>query len=298
MTTDWFRPAVLQGPTLRLVPLSIADAADYRRALGRADAAAEVTAHLMMVPPSTDEAAAAIIAASVADPRRIAYGQRLRSTGELVGSTSFYEIDPALKAIAIGYTWLSRPVWRTHVNTESKLIMLHRAFDELGAERVVWHTDIRNTRSQAAIERLGAHREGILRHHRIRPDGSWRDTVQFSMLAAEWPAVQQRLTARAAGDRPGGVRSVVEVRHEPESFRFVGFRDGRQVGLIDYRRQGDVLVVLHTETDPALRGQGIAADLTRELLAVAAAEDLLVRAVCPYTVSYLNSHPQYAHLRA
>ena len=194
--TDWLEPAVLAGPTLRLDPMSIADAADYRRALGPTEDAAEVMTHLALAPPKTDEDAAAIIAAAVADPRRIAYAQRLSSTGEFVGSTSFYDIDPALRAIAIGHTWLARPVWRTHVNTESKLIMLRRAFDELGAERVVWHTDIRNVRSQAAIQRLGAQREGVLRHHRIRLDGSWRDTVQFSMLAAEWPTVRDRLTAR------------------------------------------------------------------------------------------------------
>lgn len=91
--------------------------------------------------------------------------------------------------------------------------------------------------------------------------------------------------------------SDVEVRHEPESTRFVGFRDGHQVGLVDYRRDGAVLTVLHTETDPALRGQGIAAELTRGLLAVVESEGLLVRPVCPYTASYLDAHPQYAHLR-
>ena len=81
------------------------------------------------------------------------------------------------------------------MNTESKLILLSRAFEGLGAERVVWHTDVRNMRSQAAIERLGATREGVLRHHRIRRDGSWRDTVQYSMLHADWPAAKARLTA-------------------------------------------------------------------------------------------------------
>ena len=80
--------------------------------------------------------------------------------------------------------------------------MLTRAFDELGAERVVWHTDIRNVRSQEAIARLGAQHEGVLRHHRIRIDGSWRDTVQLAMLAQDWPAARQRLTDRLAA-HPG-----------------------------------------------------------------------------------------------
>ena len=123
------------------------------------------------------------------------YAQRRAGTGEFLGTTSFYEINPAVRAIAIGHTWLARPYWRSGVNTESKLIMLTRAFEGLGAERVVWYTDLRNTRSQAAIARLGATREGVLRHHRIRRDGSWRDTVQYSLLSAEWSAVKERLSA-------------------------------------------------------------------------------------------------------
>ena len=79
-----------------------------------------------------------------------------------------HRINPAARSVGIGHTWIARAYWRTGVNTESKLILLSRAFEELGAERVVWHTDLRNTRSQAAIERLGATREGVLRHHRIR----------------------------------------------------------------------------------------------------------------------------------
>jgi predicted GNAT family acetyltransferase len=90
----------------------------------------------------------------------------------------------------------------------------------------------------------------------------------------------------------------VEVRHEPAAQRFVGVRDGQQVGLVDYRRDGDVLVVVHTETRPELRGQGIAADLTRGVLAHVEAEGLRIRPVCPYTVGYLDAHPEYAHLRA
>ena len=81
--------------------------------------------------------------------------------------------------------------------------MLTRAFEGLGAERVVWHTDIRNVRSQEAIARLGAQREGVLRHHRIRMDGSWRDTVQLAMLAEEWPAARARLLDRLAAPTSG-----------------------------------------------------------------------------------------------
>jgi RimJ/RimL family protein N-acetyltransferase len=197
-TPDWHESLQLQGYGLTLTPLAAADASDLLTALGPPEESAEVVAHLTFGPPSDVAAATKIIEAAVDDRDRIAYGQRLSSTGELVGSTSFYEINPSLRSLAIGHTWVARPHWRTFVNTASKLIMLERAFEGLGAERVVWHTDIRNTRSQDAIARLGAVREGVLRHHRIRRDGSWRDTVQFSMLAAEWPDVRRRLEARLA----------------------------------------------------------------------------------------------------
>ena len=141
--------------------------------------------------------AGAVIAAALTDPDRIPYATRL-ADGTFVGTTSFYEIAPAVRSVTIGHTWVARPWWRTFVNTEAKLAMLTRAFDDLGAERVVWHTDIRNVRSQEAIARLGAQREGVLRHHRIRMDGSWRDTVQFAMLADEWPGARSRLLERLA----------------------------------------------------------------------------------------------------
>ena len=117
---------------------------------------------------------------------------------ELIGTTSLYEINPALRTLAIGHTWLGRPWWRTGHNTDSKLVLLTYAFDELGAARVVWHTDIYNERSQAAIARLGATREGVLRKHRIRLDGTWRDTVQYSMTDDDWPAARAHLIARLA----------------------------------------------------------------------------------------------------
>jgi RimJ/RimL family protein N-acetyltransferase len=88
------------------------------------------------------------------------------------------------------------------VNTEAKLLLLERAFDVLGAERVFWYTDIRNERSQRAIARLGASRDGVIRRHRPRPDGSWRDTVLFAMTAEEWPAAGARLRARLADGSP------------------------------------------------------------------------------------------------
>jgi RimJ/RimL family protein N-acetyltransferase len=195
VTSTWHHPVTLTGPTLKLTPLRLADAAGLLDALGGEEVAAEVLENMSYGPPADVAATRRIIAAALADPDRLAYTQRIASTGEVVGTTSFYEINPEARSLAIGHTWVARAHWRTRVNTESKLILLTRAFEGLGAERVVWHTDVRNTRSQEAIERLGATREGVLRHHRLRRDGSWRDTVQYSMLSAEWPAVRDRLRA-------------------------------------------------------------------------------------------------------
>ena len=127
---------------------------------------------------------------------RLPYAQIDAATGEFAGTTPFYEVNPALRALGIGHTWLGERWWRTGHNTESKLLMMTLAFETLGAVRVVWHTDIFNTRSQAAIERLGAVREGVLRKHRLRYDGSWRDTVQYAMTDDGWPAAKAALTAR------------------------------------------------------------------------------------------------------
>ena len=191
--TNWHEPLQLQGFGLTLAPLQLSDAGDFLAALGPPEVATEVLEHLPYPPPVDLEATTKIISAALSTPNRIAYAQRLTDSGELVGTTSYYDIDESLRTLAIGHTWIARRHWRTFVNTASKLIMVGHAFDDLGAERVVWHTDIRNTRSQVAIARLGAVREGVLRHHRIRRDGSWRDTVQFSMLSAEWPAARRRL---------------------------------------------------------------------------------------------------------
>ncbi len=136
--------------------------------------------------------------ASRARGERFPYAQFDAATGEFAGTTSLYDVSPSLRTLAIGHTWLGRRWWRTGHNTESKLLLLTYAFDDLGAVRVVWHTDIYNVRSQDAIARLGATREGVLRKHRLRRDGSWRDTVQYAMTDDDWPAVRDRLTSRLA----------------------------------------------------------------------------------------------------
>ena len=116
--------------------------------------------------------------------------------GRVVGSTRFYDIDLSVPTLAIGYTFHAASVWRSHVNTANKRLMLGHAFDTLGAQSVFFHTSHLNLRSQAAIERLGAKQDGILRAHRRHKDGSLRDTHTYSITAPEWPAVRARLDAR------------------------------------------------------------------------------------------------------
>ncbi|MFC3505159.1 bifunctional pyridoxamine 5'-phosphate oxidase family protein/GNAT family N-acetyltransferase [Micromonospora krabiensis] len=201
--SPWHEPVPLRGEHVLLEPLDLAHADE----LHAATADAEVWRHLSHPLPA-DVAATAAVVAEALDARhrgeRVPWVQRCAVTGAVVGTTSWYEVDPQRRSVAIGHTFLGRPWWRTGINTEAKLLLLSRAFDDLGAVRVVWHTDIRNERSQRAIERLGATREGVLRMHRQRPDGSWRDTVQYAMTVDEWPNAQVTLRERLRRTAPVG----------------------------------------------------------------------------------------------
>ncbi|MET8365519.1 bifunctional pyridoxamine 5'-phosphate oxidase family protein/GNAT family N-acetyltransferase [Micromonospora sp. NPDC005194] len=193
--TPWHDPVSLRGEHVLLEPLDLAHADDLHSATADDD----VWRHLTVTRPTEPAGTAEVVAAALAAQQRgerAPWVQRCARTGAVVGTTSYYEINPERRSVAIGYTFLGRPWWRTGINTEAKLLLLGRAFDDLGAVRVVWHTDIRNVRSQAAIERLGATREGVLRMHCQRPDGSWRDTVQYAMTVDEWPNAQARLRER------------------------------------------------------------------------------------------------------
>jgi RimJ/RimL family protein N-acetyltransferase len=197
---------VLSGRLIRLEPLAAEHAEGYLAAAGTGPDAEEifrwvVTAGSTSGAVRTVEDARADIAAALAARargERFAYAQFDAATGAFAGSSSYYDVVPAVRSLAIGHTWLGRQWRRTGHNTESKLLMLSHAFDVLGAARVVWHTDIQNERSQAAIARLGAVREGELRKHRIRRDGSWRTTVQYSMTDDDWPAARDALARRLA----------------------------------------------------------------------------------------------------
>jgi uncharacterized protein len=200
--SPWLTAAPMHGDLVRLEPL----APGHAEELHAATADPEVWRHLNPQPTDAVEAGHLIADAQVAQHRgeRVAWAQLCAVTGAVVGTTSYYEIDPGRRSLAIGYTLLGRPWWRSGINTEAKLLLLRRTFDELGAVRVVWHTDIRNERSQRAIERLGAQREGVLRMHRQRADGSWRETVQYAMTVEDWPEAELNLRKRLhAGARAG-----------------------------------------------------------------------------------------------
>jgi RimJ/RimL family protein N-acetyltransferase/nitroimidazol reductase NimA-like FMN-containing flavoprotein (pyridoxamine 5'-phosphate oxidase superfamily) len=164
----------------------------------------EVWRYLPTVRPQTRDEMAAHVSGALRSQwlgEQVPWVQRDPHSGEVMGMTSYHDIDPERRSVGIGHTILGRRWWRTGVNTESKLLLLERAFDVLGAERVFWYTDVRNERSQRAIARLGASRDGIIRRHRLRPDGTWRDSVLFAMTADEWPANAVRLRQLPAYER-------------------------------------------------------------------------------------------------
>lgn len=133
------------------------------------------------------------IAAALADReagQAFPFAIRSPRTGELLGSTRFYSLNAQHRNLEIGYSWLDPKAWRTAVNTGCKFLMLRYAFESLGCLRVALRTDLRNLRSQLAIERLGAVREGVFRRHMILPDGYVRDTVYYSITDLDWPRVK------------------------------------------------------------------------------------------------------------
>jgi RimJ/RimL family protein N-acetyltransferase/nitroimidazol reductase NimA-like FMN-containing flavoprotein (pyridoxamine 5'-phosphate oxidase superfamily) len=195
--SPWHTAAPLRGRHVHLEQLEPSHADQLLVALGDD----EVWRYLTAPRPAGRVDIAAHIATALRAQwlgERVPWVQRDPATGALMGMTMYHDVDEPGRSLAIGHTILGRPWWRTAVNTESKLLLLERAFDVLGAERVLWYTDIRNERSQRAIARLGASRDGILRRHRKRPDGTWRDSVLFAMTADDWPDAATRLRDRLA----------------------------------------------------------------------------------------------------
>jgi RimJ/RimL family protein N-acetyltransferase len=124
---------------------------------------------------------------------RFAFAVTDEATGRVLGSSSYHDILPAVKRVEIGYTWYGKSSQRSHVNTTCKLLLLTHAFETLGSHVVGWRTDNFNFASQAAIERLGAKKDGVIRGHALRRDGTIRDTVMYSMRSGEWPEAKAQL---------------------------------------------------------------------------------------------------------
>ncbi|TXR96576.1 N-acetyltransferase [Streptomyces sp. col6] len=186
-------PVTLTGRHVRVEPLTPAHLDDLFAAGGNDD---DVWRWLGTPTPRTPQELEAELAALLADPSYLPFAVVDLASGRAVGWTTYMDVDVKNERLEIGWTWYGRAYWRTAVNTETKLLLLTHAFEELGMGRVQLKTDHLNERSQAAIARLGARHEGVLRRHRRRPDGSWRDTVYFSLLAQEWPEAKERLVAR------------------------------------------------------------------------------------------------------
>ena len=127
------------------------------------------------------------------DGHRFAFAVVDDATGTVLGTTSYHDILPAVKRVEIGWTWYRKSVQRSHVNTTAKLLMMGHAFDQLGCNVVGWRTDNYNFASQRAIERLGAKKDGVIRGHALRRDGTIRDTVMYSMRSGEWPEARAQL---------------------------------------------------------------------------------------------------------
>jgi RimJ/RimL family protein N-acetyltransferase len=185
-------PIVLEGAHVRLEPLTAA----HLRDLFEAAADPEIWQYLPSAPPKTpDELRAWFDSAArdVANHLSVAFATVAIATGRAIGSTRYLDIRRRDRGVEIGSTWLARSAWRTRVNTECKYLLLRHAFDDLGALRVQLKTDDRNQRSKAAIARIGARPEGVLRCDRVLWDGYVRDSAYFSVVHHEWAAVKRAL---------------------------------------------------------------------------------------------------------
>ena len=187
-------PIRLQDEHVLLEPLQ----GDHAAALEQAAADGELWDLWFTGVPAPGQAAGYIDKAlqGQADGLMLPFAVREAGSGEIVGTTRFYDFVSELPRIAIGYTWYARRWQKSHLNVACKRLLLQHAFESLGCVAVEFHTDHRNLESQRAIERLGAHRDGVLRAHKRRPDRSIRDTVCYSILANEWPDVSRWLALR------------------------------------------------------------------------------------------------------
>ena len=194
------QPSVLEGGGIRLEPLTV----DHHDALEAAAADGQLWELWFTSVPAPGETRAYIAAALKGheDGHMLPWAVRDLATGAIVGSTRYHDIVPAIDRVEIGWTWYAASRQRSNVNTTCKRLLLAHAFETLGCKVVGLRTDNFNFRSQRAIEGIGATRDGVIRHHAARRDGTVRDSVMFSILAAEWPDVRRHLDLRLAQHQP------------------------------------------------------------------------------------------------
>ena len=184
-------PVTLEGRGVRLEPLALAHEAGL--AAAAADGALWNLRITSVPEPANTRAYIEAALQGRADGHRFAFAVLDDASGRVLGTSSYHDIVPALKRLEIGWTWYAKSVQRTHVNTTAKLLLMAHAFDTLGCHVVGWRTDNFNFASQRAIERLGARKDGVLRGHALRRDGTIRDTVMYSMRSGEWPEARAQL---------------------------------------------------------------------------------------------------------
>ena len=181
-------PVTLQARNVRLLPLALS----HEEGLRAAASDGQLWKLRVTSVPEPHEARAYIETALQTD-NRFAFAVLDASSGEVLGSSSYHDILPAVKRMEIGYTWYAVRCQRTHVNSTCKLLLMTHAFETLGCNVVGWRTDNLNFASQQAIERLGAQKDGVIKGHAMRRDGTIRDTVMYSMPAGEWPEAKAQL---------------------------------------------------------------------------------------------------------
>ncbi len=184
-------PVTLSARGLTLVPLTL----DHENGLRLAAADGELWKIRITSVPAPEQTRQYIEDALAMREagNRFAFAVTDQATGTVLGCTSYHDIVPAVQRVEIGWTWYAKRCQRTHVNTTAKLLMLTHAFETLGCQVVGWRTDNFNFASQAAIERLGAKKDGVIRGHALRRDGTVRDTVMYSMRRGEWPEAKAQL---------------------------------------------------------------------------------------------------------
>lgn len=187
-------PVVLDGVSVRLEPLSM-DHLPSLTTVGLDPDLWRWTVSLVRTPAEMEEYIQSALAAQ-AEGTALPFATVHKPSAQVVGSTRFGNIDPENRRVEIGWTWVARPWQRTVVNTEAKYLMMRHAFETWDCLRVEFKTDVLNTPSRQALLRIGAKEEGILRAHMIAATGRVRDTVYYSVIAAEWPAVKAALLER------------------------------------------------------------------------------------------------------